>query len=174
MVRPRWPMQGTRSTRPMRSDREVRRRGARESSSRRQSAPSREATMSTPRSGVPCRRRNKASVRRCRTAGRTRVVLSPRVSSEACVLRRPEIRELQEPVERGCGQHTQVVDMTRIYAWIITSRNSAYKERARIHKGNIPKSVLFRAAAAYHQTNPRANFDPRASVAAVRRSPAAT
>jgi hypothetical protein len=46
---------------------------------------------------------------------------------------------LREPRRPGCGQNTQVVEFTRIYAWIIQVRNSAYKERARLHQRN-PKS----------------------------------
>ena len=41
---------------------------------------------------------------------------------------------LQKPRRPGCGQNVQVVEFTRIYAWIIQSRNSAYKERARLTK----------------------------------------
>ncbi len=49
-----------------------------------------------------------------------------------------EIRELRKLMAPGCGHHTQVVVVTRIYAWIIPSRNSAYKERARLQKATFP------------------------------------
>lgn len=140
----RWPMQGWRSTRSTRTSRSD--RGARQdegaapvSSSRRQNPPSTASTMSEPRTERPCRRRNVALPKRCLTSGGTRVVLSPRVSSKACVPCRAENREPHETVWRGCGQHTQVVELTRIYAWIIPSRNSAYKERARLQKATFPK-----------------------------------
>ena len=44
---------------------------------------------------------------------------------------------LQEQRRPGCGQNTQVVEFTRIYAWIIQVRNSAYKERARLHHRDV-------------------------------------
>jgi len=50
---------------------------------------------------------------------------------------------LHEPMSRGCGYHTQVVEFTRIYAWIKRSRKSAYKERARIQNATIFFSPSF-------------------------------
>ena len=50
---------------------------------------------------------------------------------------------LREPRRPGCGQNTQVVEFTRIYAWIIQVRNSAYKERARLHDAIFPDRRTF-------------------------------
>ena len=73
---------------------------------------------------------------------------------------------LREPRRPGCGQNTQVVVFTRIYAWIIQVRNSAYKERARLSRLRVPaapKSGLPRAPCA-------CDFSPSNSIPIARRS----
>ena len=55
------------------------------------------------------------------------------------------------PRFRGCGHHAQVVVVSRIYALIIPTRNSAYKERARLLHA-------FDDFHTYHVTVTRATF----------------
>src|SRR3954468_22426011 len=61
------------------------------------------------------------------SAGETCVGISPRSCGRGQRVLFCEI------VKQGCGQHAQVVELPRIYVWIIHSRNSSYKERARLH-----------------------------------------
>lgn len=85
-------------------------------------------TMGTPPARNCCRQPEDQLQRLLRDSGETRVVKSSRSfgwGTARLVLRRIE--------NQGCGQHAQVVELPRIYVWIITSRNSAYKERARLH-----------------------------------------
>lgn len=73
------------------------------------------------------------------------------------------LREQRRP---GCGQNTQVVEFTRIYAWIIQVRNSAYKERARLvvgHSTTAPTSGLPRASCACDFSRSNSNSTERRS-----------
>ena len=85
-------------------------------------------TMETPPAMNCCRPPDPMQPQLHLNSGETRAVISPRSfgwGTARLVLRRIE--------NQGCGQHAQVVELPRIYVWIITSRNSAYKERARLH-----------------------------------------